>query len=522
VLVVALVVGIFFRFYNIDRKVYWDDEIFSSLHILGYTEAGIVRDAPRIVDGKGLRAVLHPDPSTALSGVSATLDSLASEDPQHSPLYYVAGHFWVQLFGSSVATIRTLSAVAGVIALPAMFWLCLELFSSSVAACMGTALLAISPFAVLYSQEAREYSFWTVAILLMSASFLRAVRTGTTWAWALYAASFTFGLYIFPLSGFIALGQAAFLFATRGSLAKQTRYRASLAYAAGLVLFAPWFVLVAEHLRQAYRSMATVTTTKIPPVHIAGLFLAMVRLDTLDLNSTRHAVLISLPVLLSIVYALYVVKRYGRAKAWLFIAMTMLCCTLPLVFADLAFSGQRTDNPRYFLPLYLGIDLAITGLFLTKIVNAPASVASSRAWRLAFVCILVVRLYSCAASSQAETWWNKREQQSIAVARAINRAPHPIILGDDYIEWALSLANYLRPDVGVALNPRCFLCSDSTGTTADLRTIEPPNDYRAIFLLAPSAVLQDRVKDVMRARGVGAVYRCIDVRSNCSSRLSLW
>ncbi len=36
-IVMLLMVGIFFRFFNLDRKVYWHDETFTSLRISGYT-----------------------------------------------------------------------------------------------------------------------------------------------------------------------------------------------------------------------------------------------------------------------------------------------------------------------------------------------------------------------------------------------------------------------------------------------------------------------------------------------------
>ncbi len=36
-LILVLVVGVFFRFVNLDRKVYWHDEAYTSLRISGYT-----------------------------------------------------------------------------------------------------------------------------------------------------------------------------------------------------------------------------------------------------------------------------------------------------------------------------------------------------------------------------------------------------------------------------------------------------------------------------------------------------
>jgi uncharacterized membrane protein len=86
---------------------------------------------------------------------------------------------------------RLLAVIFGVLALPAMYWLGLELFRSRGAAALAAAFLAISPVAVLYSQEFREYSLWTVAILVMSALFLRAVRSMTPRSWLWFAGLLT-------------------------------------------------------------------------------------------------------------------------------------------------------------------------------------------------------------------------------------------------------------------------------------------------------------------------------------------
>ena len=42
-IIVLLVLGIFFRFVNLDRKFYWWDETYTSLRISGYTETELVQ-----------------------------------------------------------------------------------------------------------------------------------------------------------------------------------------------------------------------------------------------------------------------------------------------------------------------------------------------------------------------------------------------------------------------------------------------------------------------------------------------
>lgn len=128
--IILLVLGIFFRFINLDRKVFWFDETFTSLRISGYTESELVsqvcdRLEIRIED---LQKYQHLAPGRTTAD---TIKSLIKEDTQHPPLYYLMARFWVQILGYSVATIRSLSALISLLAFPCIYWLCLELFGTS-------------------------------------------------------------------------------------------------------------------------------------------------------------------------------------------------------------------------------------------------------------------------------------------------------------------------------------------------------------------------------------------------------
>ena len=151
---ILLVVGVFFRFVNLDRKVYWFDETITSLRISGYTESEIVKQVcnGREIGVEDLQRYRHPAQGKTLAD---TVTSLAVEDSQHPPLYYVIARIWIQWFGDSVAATRSLSAVISLLAFPCIYWLCLELFNSSLTGWVAVALIAVSPFHVLYAQEAR-------------------------------------------------------------------------------------------------------------------------------------------------------------------------------------------------------------------------------------------------------------------------------------------------------------------------------------------------------------------------------
>ena len=132
-IVVVLVLGIFFRFANLGQKVYSLDESYTSLRLSGYTESELIE---QVADGK-VRNIKYLQKYQRINSEKTVVDTvkgLALEEPQIAPLYFIATRFWVQLFGDSVAVTRSMSAVFSLLALPCMYWLCLELFESSLTA----------------------------------------------------------------------------------------------------------------------------------------------------------------------------------------------------------------------------------------------------------------------------------------------------------------------------------------------------------------------------------------------------
>ena len=84
----AILIGFFFRFYAIDRQLYWGDEVFTSLRIAGYQVMEIeneLMDQPlvRVADMQKFQV---PGPQKTMRD---TVQGLADEEPQHPPLYFV-------------------------------------------------------------------------------------------------------------------------------------------------------------------------------------------------------------------------------------------------------------------------------------------------------------------------------------------------------------------------------------------------------------------------------------------------
>ncbi len=92
------------------------------------------------------------------------------------PLYYYLLHAWIGLFGDKEGTLRGLSLLFGVCAVPLMYAVAWQLFRSRLAGLLAALLVAVSPLHVWYGQETRMYTLLVFLCLLSSYLLLLVVH----------------------------------------------------------------------------------------------------------------------------------------------------------------------------------------------------------------------------------------------------------------------------------------------------------------------------------------------------------
>ncbi len=514
-IVILLLLGIFFRFVNLDRKIYWHDETYTSLRNSGYTLSEVLDQAfdGHVIGIEDLQKYQHFNPK---KGVIDTIKN-GEVEPQHPPLYFLMARFWVQWFGSSVTVIRSPSALISLLAFPCIYWLCLELFESSLTGWIAVALIAVSPVHVLYAQEARDYSLWTVTILLSSAALLRAMRLKTKLTWAVYAATVALGYYTYLLFGLVAIGHGIYITVIERFRLSKTFTAYLLASLAGILTFAPWLLIIISKPSEISSELAwaSVKTSPLSLVKRWAGILSRIFLDFgLDSNdSLTSALPLLLPiliVLILVVYSIYFIYRKAPKRVWFFTLTLIGVTPIALISEDLISGGLLSTTPRYLFPCFLGIQLTVAYLLVTQ-VTSSVRIWQQKLWQIALIVLLSGGVLSCVVSSQAEVWWNKGSsitKHDPQVARIINQAAHPLLIsntdGGDDIGYVMSLSYLLEPKVKLQLVMQPNIPKIADG-------------FSNVFLFRPFNGLRDGLEKEYKMKFVHRVGKLWEL-ANSSSR----
>lgn len=178
--------------------------------------------------------------------ISFLLFELPLLDP-HPPLYFVVLNYWVGFAGTTTeSALRLPSVVFGVAAVPLLFVFVRELYDRRVALLSAT-ILALAPFHVAYSQEARMYTLLTLLTVASMLLFVRLQRefdartlVGYLSVSALMGYTHVYGLFVLAAQGLVVLwglGVARGRDGFRGEVKRWAGIQLCLA-----VLLSPWLL----------------------------------------------------------------------------------------------------------------------------------------------------------------------------------------------------------------------------------------------------------------------------------------
>ena len=468
---VLLLLGMVGRFTNLAHKLYWHDEVYTTFRAAGYFAQEILDQAyqGQILAASELQTFQQLKPDSTLAD---TLRSLALEDPQHPPLYFLLARWWMQGVGHTIVIARILPALLSLLSLPLMYQWAQSVFRSTSAAWWSTVMLALSPFDILYAQTARQYSLLTVGAIAAHWRFMQALQNPTWLNWIGYAIVSALGLYTHPLFALVPIAQG-----TYGAIAwgvnqwpspdfprshhRQFRLRHMVRLCAAFVimglLYSPWLWVIQSN-NQTFQAATGWTRQAIPLFTLCQLWIRNFGALWIDLDFDLTTpdvgpIGLGLKLLGLIIIPLslwYLWQHLPRAQA-IYLLTIIFVPFLLLAIPDVATGGVRSVIGRYVLPIMPGIQLAVGGWLSRQI--QP----NKTWWRIGLPLLLTGSIASSIISLPAETWWNKEPSfYNAAVTKQINTFEQPLVVSDQgstYTNFGnlISLSYGLDEDVQLLL-----------------------------------------------------------------------
>lgn len=546
--VTLIMLGLFFRFANLAGKVFWVDEVATAIRVSGFTIAEVTEDLvlQELVDGESLLSYQKINSSR---GSRDTLQAL-TKSPEHAPLYFLLTRVWVELWGNSISIMRSFSVYTSLLIFPCLYWLCQELFSKPLVSWIAVMLMSVSPFYVAYAQEARPYSLWTVAILFMGASFLRAIRLNTTQSWTMYSFGLMLGLYTSLFSLYVAFFQGIYFALTLSNQRLKVTRNYLIFSLFSFVAFIPWCLVIINHLALLHENTSWMRgnfsipdiiavligtnllvfgdlpisqDSKPIPTAIALITIAISALTMFKITSiwqgktvtyalgliglifissilllsnyiyfdwvTIIGALVALGVLSLSVYSLNYLIANTKRDRWLFVVTLMLCLPIPLVANDIINQGQGSTAPRYLIPFQLGILIAVAFTLASKLAsNNLTSFRGQKFWQLTLACCLTLGIFSCFRNLNLSPFYQKgRNTNNIAISQIINQNNSALVMVESSETVdILSLAYSLNSEVKYKVM--------GPGASWNKCINQFENSFKNIYVLKPSPQLKNKFK----------------------------
>jgi len=245
-----VIIGIALKFYSIESKYFWYDEIETIMHTSGISDNDYYALVP-INEVKNIsfyHNLLHLN--TQNYTIGSQLKGLFSM-PQLTPLHPALLIFWHRIVGDGYIHYRLFNVFIFLLTLPFLFLLCKTLFKSNLSGWIAISLFAISPFYNIWTQEARYIMLWAFFVVVINYIFLQAINHNNLKWWIGYSVIAVLIMYSSLLSATVLFGHLLYVWIIR----KDLRLVYSFIVLIVFLIYLPWILIMLKNQDEILRSM---------------------------------------------------------------------------------------------------------------------------------------------------------------------------------------------------------------------------------------------------------------------------
>ena len=377
--VLISLIGVSLKFYHVDYKLLWIDEVYTVQHTSGIPD----REYPTLIPVNEIKNINFYYDLYHLNKhgykIGSQLKGLLAST-QLNPLHYPLLMIWYRLVGDDFIHFRLFSVFIFIVTLPILFLLSQKLFNSNLAGWITVSLYAVSPYIHLFAQEARYYILWTFILVVLHYLILQVNRFNHIKWWSAYTITASLSLYASPVSFIIILGHLLFLVITRKDLLP--RYGISMLIV--FLTYLPWALSLFFKLNEITSALSWQSTNLFKVtfwlpflgqcLYLLSIFSFkldyLTALDQKSLNippEAGSAFLFNTIVLIIIIWSIVFLFRKTSKEIRYFLLSIILPGFLFFYLNDLLRNAMMSWWWRYLIFIAPGVILAITNLLYKKI-----------------------------------------------------------------------------------------------------------------------------------------------------------
>jgi len=365
----AIALGAILRFWHLDLKPLWMDEVITAIFSLGKNYNDLPLNV--VFPLERVQEIFTFQPGVSCDQIAKNVATQST----HPPLFFCSMYSWLgwmaPLGSEWVEKLRSLPALFGVAAIAAIYGVNYIAFSKS-SGIMAAAIMAVSPFAVYLSQEARHY---TMPMLLITLALLGLIQIQRDmferthirfWIWLLWAIINSIGLYVHYFFALAFIAQIATLviliyWGKTQIFNKHQIWLAIIVSTSSVVIsFIPWLLVILSHIQRS-------ETSWLPtPAHIAPLYQTLISWVLMVIALPVENQLLPIAIIygfLMVIFAIWVGWQIFKGLKLLWLQRTTHLATLTLLsftifvllqfFVIVYFLGKDiTVVPRYNFVYY--------------------------------------------------------------------------------------------------------------------------------------------------------------------------
>jgi uncharacterized membrane protein len=430
-------IGISLKFYHLDYKLFWYDEVCTIQHTSGISD----RDYPALIPINEVNNIDFYKDLYQLNKqdykIGLQLKGLLTST-QLNPLHYPFLMVWYRIVGDNPIYFRLFSVFIFIITLPFLFLLSKKLFDSKLAGWIAVSLYAISPYIHLFAQEARYYILWSFILIVLHYLFMQVIQRNNLKWWSAYTLIAALSLYASPISIIIIFGHIIFVGLTRKDLIK----RYSISMLVVFLAYLPWALSLFFKLDEITSTLSWQSNNE----HNVAFWLPFLgqcfylisifsfKLDYLSAfeqtssNITPEAIstLIFNTIVLAIISVCFIfLFKKTKKEIKYFLLLIIIPGFMFFYFNDFLRNGMLSWWWRYLIFIAPGVILVMTNFLYKKIEKGNL---------LYFICYLalfLIGISSIGSIAKARHWHiGNRMNVYIEDARLISKAEKTLLITD--------------------------------------------------------------------------------------------